>query len=259
MADDSSSNSRTRLNPFAFPSDTDFRFEILIVMVLSTSVYIYTGLQFLFSPDSQALEREFKQCFPNPSEFPHTTNTPGNLSEFLAPMEACLAPMIPTSKSWVMGRLAGVIALAFIFYYFYPVWKIRRDRLVALSEEDAPEVVSSLEELCERAGLPSHPMFLMQPLNDSCSGVAFGRLGRYYVSLSGGLIVKFRTDFPAFRAVVLHELAHLRNADVDKTYLTVSIWWAVVVISETALKPVVEAWPRGRPAWLSTVGSTVKV
>jgi hypothetical protein len=39
------------------------------------------------------------------------------------------------------------------------------------------------------------------------------------VALGGGLVTQFYSDRPRFRAVVLHELAHLRNADVDKIYL----------------------------------------
>ena len=53
--------------------------------------------------------------------------------------------------------------------------------------------------------------------------VAFGHLGRKYVKLGAGLVTRFRTDPPAFRAVVLHELAHLRNKDVDKSWFSVAL------------------------------------
>src|SRR5207249_8988861 len=33
-----------RLNPFAFPADTDFRFVLLIALVLASSLYIYWQL-----------------------------------------------------------------------------------------------------------------------------------------------------------------------------------------------------------------------
>jgi hypothetical protein len=35
-----------RLNPFAFPSDTDFRFVLLIVSVLGASLFIYRAVYF---------------------------------------------------------------------------------------------------------------------------------------------------------------------------------------------------------------------
>ena len=50
------------------------------------------------------------------------------------------------------------------------------------------------------------------------------------------LILRYDTDRAGVRAVVLHELAHLRNRDVGKTYLTIAIWWAFVA---TALLPFV--------------------
>jgi Zn-dependent protease with chaperone function len=45
----------------------------------------------------------------------------------------------------------------------------------------------------------------------------------------GGLITRFHTDRAAFRVVILHKLAHLRNGDVNKAYFTWAIWWALVV------------------------------
>jgi hypothetical protein len=44
--------------------------------------------------------------------------------------------------------------------------------------------------------------------------------------VSGGLITLWYTDPDAFRAVLLHELGHLRNRDVDRTYFTMALWYA---------------------------------
>jgi len=35
-----------RLNPFVLPSDTDFRFVLLIFAILSASIFIYSSLYF---------------------------------------------------------------------------------------------------------------------------------------------------------------------------------------------------------------------
>lgn len=61
--------------------------------------------------------------------------------------------------------------------------------------------------------------------------MAFGRVGKRYVSLNAGLVMKFYTDRPTFRAVVLHELAHLRNADLDKTYFSVAVGAAFAIVA----------------------------
>jgi hypothetical protein len=68
------------------------------------------------------------------------------------------------------------------------------------------------------------------------SGMVFGNFGQYYLALNGRLVLLFQSDPEAFRAIVMHELSHLRNGDVNKTCLTVSLWKAFVF---TALLPMV--------------------
>ena len=52
------------------------------------------------------------------------------------------------------------------------------------------------------------------PARPPPDGLAFGLPGTTG-RLTGGLVVRQATDPPAFRAVVRHELAHIRNRDVD--------------------------------------------
>jgi hypothetical protein len=42
--------------------------------------------------------------------------------------------------------------------------------------------------------------------------------------LHGGLIARRAADPDGFRAMVLHELVHIRNGDVGITYVTVALW-----------------------------------
>jgi len=88
-----------------------------------------------------------------------------------------------------------------------------------------------LAELCREAQIARPPSFVCNPFNQTITGLAFGRVGRYYVALSGGLVTLFSTDRASFRAIVLHELAHLRNADVNKTYFAIASWWAFVIVA----------------------------
>jgi len=182
---------RPRLNPFAFPPDTDFRFVLLVVSVLGTSLLIYKTLY---------------------------NSLPANT-----------ALLQSSQTTWVFGSVVLLLVMASVIYWFFPVWKIWRDQLEPLNAGDAPEIVAYLAELCHEAGLTSPPLFVLNPLNRTGTGLAFGRLGRYYIVLNAGLVIKFYKDRPAFRAVVLHELAHLRNADVDKTYFSLAIGLAFLI------------------------------
>jgi hypothetical protein len=109
--------------------------------------------------------------------------------------------------------------------------KIWRNGYQPLSREDAPEILDYLEGLCREIGLVRSPSFLVAPLNRTIGGLAFGRLGRYYLVLNGGLIACFYKDRPVFRSVALHELAHFRNGDIDKTYFAMASWRAFVAVA----------------------------
>ena len=132
---------------------------------------------------------------------------------------------------------AGVLlwGLAVLIYWFFPLWKIWRARLVPLPSSEIPEIVAYLTDLCREVGLSRLPTFLWDPLNPAITALAFGRLQRYYVALSGGLVTQFYTDRPAFRAILLHELAHLYNADINKTYFAIATWQAFAVTAVAAL------------------------
>lgn len=215
-----------RLNPFLFPSDTDFRFVLLIVSVLGSSLFTFNLLYF------NVVGEDHKQAIldcvaANPLD--ETLDTDGKVARANA-IAQCLDPF-ERRQAVVLG--AGVVLVAVAataIYQLTPALKIRREQLRRLSARDAPEVVAFLADLHHEAGLRRSPQYVWNPLNPTISGLAFGRWGRYYVALTGGLVTQFYTDRPAFRAVVLHELAHLRNADIDKTYFAVAVWQAYVAL-----------------------------
>lgn len=221
-----------RLNPFAFPSDTDFRFILLIVSVLGASLFIYSTVYFSIPVTRNYWLDVQNQCWsirPQPPANPEEYANPEFKAAQLA-FEQCRAPAERSNALWILGGTLILLAGAVLIYWTYPARKIRREHLVPLSAEDAPEVVTYLDNLCRAMKLPHPPVFLWNPLNLTSGGLAFGRWRRYYISLTGGLVTQFYTDLPAFRAILLHELAHLRNADVDRTYFAVAVWQAFLVL-----------------------------
>jgi Zn-dependent protease with chaperone function len=136
------------------------------------------------------------------------------------------------------GALVGVTAA--IFWYF-PIWIGRRLQLTPFAEADAPELAAELARLCAVAGLKQAPRFLWNVLDASPRALAYGRGKDCRIGLTGGIVGQFYTQPDVFRAVILHELAHIRNGDIVKTYLTVAVWWAFVA---TALVPqlLVDLW-----------------
>lgn len=72
--------------------------------------------------------------------------------------------------------------------------------------------------------------FVLDILNPAVDGLAFGRAGRRYIMLSRGLADLHDREPALFRAVVLHELAHIRNRDLDLTAFTLGLWRSFVVV-----------------------------
>ncbi|MFE7527514.1 M48 family metallopeptidase [Kitasatospora sp. NPDC057542] len=122
---------------------------------------------------------------------------------------------------------AVVLVLAVVVHLLIPRWKQHRVRTVPL---DHAELTDWLTALATRCGLPRTPAFTVdQATPFTANAVALGRFGRYSLRLDLGLVTLYRTDRRAFEATLLHEYAHLRNRDVDLTYLTIALWRVFLV------------------------------
>ena len=209
----SQQNSR-RLDPFMFPAATTLRFVILLIAVVSAGTFIYDLIFYSFH--TEAVTAALRTC---------ADRTVVGTAAF----SQCMVPIRRVEALWWLSGVGVLLAVAAIIYWIFPAWRIRRHRLTPLRVEDAPELIGYLTELSQETGVHPAPQILINPHSAIVTGLAFGRLGRYYVALSAGLVTKFYTDRPTFRAIVLHELAHLRNKDVDKAYFAVAVGWAFLI------------------------------
>lgn len=221
-----------RLNPFLFPSETVIRFILLNVALLGVTLYAYLQIGVVvfrgsWEPTQLACLHKLQPLAPNSSD-PLARLQQAEL--YAKEWQECTRPVVFAQGLWMLAGVAFVLGLAFILYWIFPRRILLRQRLVPLSEEDAPEIAAELHALVRQAGLPYQPRFVWNPLDTSVSGQAFGRRGSYAVALTGGLASKYYTDLPAFRAVVLHELAHLHNEDIDISYFTIAVWQAFVFL-----------------------------
>jgi Zn-dependent protease with chaperone function len=220
-----------RLNPFAFPSDTDLRFVLLIVTVLGASLFIYnffcrlTHFQELLAAASCTLRQTPNLDQAISAQDVSALKTAGDA------VRQCGIPFQSILTAYMIGGVVLVGAVAVVIYWLFPFWNLWRGKFVPLSAEDSPELMMYLAELCRETQLARPPSFICNPFNQIITGLAFGRVGRYYVALSGGLVTLFFTDRASFQAIVLHELAHLRNADINKTYFAIATWWAFVIVA----------------------------
>jgi len=222
--------SAARLSPFVFPSDTTFRFLLLLVAVIGANLYVWDWLWLAAGIDQAELAHAYLACT---SEHQTALASAGGLAATSAATDALTACVQDANRSlagWMLGGTILLLVVAGAIVLATPLWIRRRRRLRPLTRADAPAVLDELGALAREAGLEEEPTWLWNPLDPSPTGLAFGRPGRYSIALMGGLVTRQLADPSAFRAVVRHELAHLRNRDVGITYATVSLWYAFLLV-----------------------------
>jgi Zn-dependent protease with chaperone function len=213
-----------RLNPFAFVSDTSPRLVLLVVLVTSSSGRRWSEIGFgVFDLGLRADACMQGRPFLNPD------------SAIVYRAGACLAALTRATvvPSVVLG-LFLLVGFTWLIYRAYPHWQVWRLRLERLDPTEVPDLAASLNALCHTAGLRQRPEFWWNPLDGRAIALAFGTHRHRRVALTGAVALQLHTDPEAFRVVILHELAHIRNGDVSLTYVTLSIWWAFLA---TALLP----------------------
>jgi len=213
------------MSVFALPAKTSFRFALLIVAVLTSSGMVYGAIYFA-TPRGAALATLIRAC-----QARALATHPQGLVAYasaLARAQACRAGGVRVEGLWTLLGIGVLAVLAGAMYWAQPRWYRWRRRLVPLTSEQAPAVLERLEQLRERAG--TGPVtWLQQPLNFAPSAFAFGRFRHRMVAVSGGAVVAQARQPAVFDTIVLHELGHIRNRDIDQTYLAIAIWRAFVV------------------------------
>jgi Zn-dependent protease with chaperone function len=219
------SERRPRLNPFAFPSDTAFRFGLLVAAVIGANLYVWQWIGSTTRRD-EALAGAGACLQLSPAR---ATSS----AQFAAATDAfgsCVAHLYRYQVWWMLGGTAALLAVAAAILLCAPLWITRRRKLRPLTSADVPAAVAAVAELAREQGLEP-PRLLWNPLDASAGGLAFGRPGRYSIAVGAGLVVQQATDPPAFAAVVRHELAHIRNRDVGITYFTLAVWYAFLLVA----------------------------
>ena len=183
-----------RLNPFEFPGNTEFRFILLIVAVTGASLFIYADFY-----NSVIWDKK--------SDF-----SPG------------------ICALWMIGGSILTLAVAVTIYWWRPNWKIKHEGMRSLRDKSNSEsMILYLDELRREVGLSRLPNFFWGALDHTSQGYVFGRWGYLCVYIPGGLAECFAGKLPKFRAIILHEFAHIHNGDVHRTELSFTMWQSFLI------------------------------
>lgn len=222
-------------NPFALPSNTGFRFSILILfivgatfqlprMTISTIDYFTGRLETLAASAAACLNRgreiigsaleelDFGQDFdPWPA---------------MQLLENCIEDY--TSYQWFLGlTVLAFLISTLVFFWSVPFRIMWRGRLRPLPLDRYIHVHEALRSIEQEAGVRSI-RYVWNPLTSDAPYV-FAGLGKLYAYLPGKFITDLKKDPDGFRSVMLHEFAHVQNRDVRLAFFTKALWWAFVI------------------------------
>ncbi|MFE9258210.1 M48 family metalloprotease [Streptomyces sp. NPDC006879] len=211
---------------------TTLRFVLLLLLLAAAGASMVPRTVWHFLASSEKADKEVG-CWlaagldPSASMNASFVQYTQNASAF----KTCVAQYRQEFGGVSLGVGAGAIVAALAVYWLLPVWRTRRSKVVPVDAMDVHgELRPLLDELVAVAGLSRPPRFVVDPAASTASAVTFGRWRAPTVCLDGALVATSGTQRDRFRAVVLHELAHLRNGDIGITYATIALWRVFFVL-----------------------------
>ncbi|MEE1800511.1 M56 family metallopeptidase [Streptomyces sp. JV176] len=214
---------RSRIDERAMGAGTTVRFALLVALLLAAGgAMMLPAVNSLHSSDRVGCQLALGI---DPDRSGDMASAVNALSQAV-PYEACMARYAPPPAQWqIFGWPVLLSAAAVLLFTLLPVLKARRRRAVPLESVDKDgELKLLLAELAETAGLARLPRVVVDRASVTTGAVVFGRNRRPVVCLYGGLLACRATDPERFRAVLLHEFAHIANRDITVTYGTVALW-----------------------------------
>jgi Zn-dependent protease with chaperone function len=227
--------SKLRLNPFAFPPETNARFLLLVIaavmVAISVSEIIPSWLNLnapmpykdfdwhTFIPDK---DLEGSRLDTSSDQLSIQEYQARSFTQFRASVGELALPV---------GLVIATFALAAGIYRTYPARLRRRFKLQRLPQEEHPELEGEIQHLARLAGVSPVPTIELGQNVRLQSGQAFGFKGEYALRLERGLYrVVLLKSRDVFRAVMLHELGHIVNQDVWRSYFAQALWTAVIML-----------------------------
>jgi len=139
---------------------------------------------------------------------------------------------------WAFGGTTGII-IAFAFSLAMNVWTYWFSDKLALamagahqvSEQDDPELHRIVQEVADMARLPKPKVYVVQ--NDSPNAFATGRNPKHsVVAVTTG--IRRILDREELKAVLSHEMGHVRNRDILVSTIVATVAGAVMLLASIA-------------------------
>ncbi len=203
-----------RLNPFALPPETNGRFTLLIVAALAIIFRLAQAFIITFLGLSNTLDFDANAIA---------------VTEFQTAVAAYLR-FLGTLFFLIAVTSLVFFAVAFAIYQFHPIRLRKRQNLQKWPQTKDPLLQQEVARLAQLLEMVRTPQLFMPAQSKLTSGQAFGVPPHFALILGGRMPLLLRKRPQQFEAIVLHELAHIVNGDVRRTYFTQSLWVAVLAL-----------------------------
>jgi Zn-dependent protease with chaperone function len=211
-----------RLNPFAFPAETTVRFNLMIFALVMMSIDMIEVLVGIISDYRVSI------LAVNEIELPEITGT-----ESVAPLLASLWQSFGfqvVSLTLVVLLIGCLLGAAYILFRLHPRSLRRTRHLYTFPEEKDPKFTAEIRALAHVAGVSPAPTIEVGAKSADTDGQVFGFKGHYAMRMGSRMPLLLRKSPELFRATVLHELAHIVNGDIGRTYYSQSLWNVVLAL-----------------------------
>lgn len=214
-------NFKLRLD--AFPFETDALFGLLILAVIMQAVMLGNALMLLFGVGSLDSVDPTAQGYEL-------------ITAFL--------PTVVVS----LTILLIVFSSAFIAYRRHPSNIRSRKKIHPVGEKDN-ELKGEVHKLARQVNITPPQIEMELSGLKGASGQAFGFGNPFSIRLDGGLRMWLKTKPDMFKAVVLHEFAHIANKDIFRSYYSQSIWRSIGIFIAIPFLIVIGIFPIKAVFW----------
>ena len=220
------SSNKKLLNPFALPSETDARFRLLIVAVIVTSLILGNYIPVYFLPDD--LTKDLLSPDVNFTE--KNLDSPDYLKESGMNMIYNSLEYFPSIIVMFFILFLTTVCIV-IIYRRHPGNIKSKQNLISADKDETGKYLRLKEEiknLSDRCGIDPPEIFIAPQFTTGSQ--AFGVSEHKSIRIDNGLRLMLIKNREKFRSVILHELGHFANRDVTKTYISQSVWKAVLYV-----------------------------
>lgn len=238
-------------DPAVLPTTLSARFLVLFVLILAStgSIYGHLGLRL-----SRPGETRAAACLAATSHGDLRRVDPGTIAGLVGdttPVLSCVAPDMDLIVASSLAGLLLVVTCTLLAGALSTGWRLRfrRGRFAPLDRYD-PEAAAEVDRLVDGYRLPRRPVVLVGPPGDP--SYVFGTGRRPHLCLARDTVRGRGRDPGQFTAIVLHELAHLKNRDTGPTLLVSTAWWSFLTLAVVPYLALLTAdmfglLPRARP------------